>query len=168
MSPLPATPRSGGVGRGAPRRSAPPGHPDAARLAAAVARAYLEVVAGRRPLAQLSGALAPRVIGRIRLEAQREQRRRVEGRRGPAEGPGGVVVRRVVACWPTDDACEATAIVRRSGRTTAIALRIERHRGAWRVVELSGPEDGHRPTRTASITVPNGASFDPAAAEAAF
>jgi hypothetical protein len=120
----------------------PPGQ-DPVRLAAFLARVWLEVRAGRRPLSQLTPLVAPAV--QRRLAAQLQPRR-----------PGGPVptsarVRKVVASWPSARACEACVLVEQDGRTTAIAIRLEQHRGIWRAVELTAPEAGFSALATASL-----------------
>lgn len=112
------------------------------RLAGILARAWMEVLGGRRALAQLAPLVAPAV--RRRLAAQLPA---ITERRGDA----GARVRRVVARWPTTEACEATVLVEHAGRTTALAIRLEQHRGAWRAVELTAPEAGLPPLPTASL-----------------
>lgn len=118
----------------------PPG-PDPRRLAALLARTWLEVREGRRPLAQLAPVLAPSL--QRRLEHQLTVR--------PQAPSHPTRVRRVAAFWPTPAACEAAVVVDRGGRTTAVAVRLERHLGAWRVVELTAPEDGLPALVTASL-----------------
>lgn len=133
--------------------------PDPTRLAGLVARAWLEVVAGRRPLAQLDGLLAP---------AARTRLCRLRDRVGVAPDPTCARVRRVTASRPAADACEAVVLIERAGRTTAIAVRLERHRTTWRVVELTPPEAGLRPLPTASCPHPGRPrdAFDEAEEEA--
>lgn len=118
--------------------SSPPGHrhpkpsaPDPERLARAVAHAFLEVEAGRRPLSQLERALSPALWQRLCRLAPR-----------PGPGPTGDAVIAVHGQRITDDAFDAAVVVRRGERCGVIALRLERHRAAWRVVELARPEDG--------------------------
>jgi hypothetical protein len=118
----------------------PPG-PDPCRLAGMLARSWLEVRERRRPLAQLAPLLAPSLQRRLEHQLMRSAPSRYHPTR----------VRRVTASWPSTDACEAAVVVERGGRTTAIAVRLERHLGAWRVVELTAPEDGLPPLPTASL-----------------
>lgn len=125
--------------RSRPTGGRPPA-PDPARLAVVLARLWLEVRAGRRPLRQLTPLLSP--AARRRLAAQLTA--------DPTEAPAARI-RRVVATHPAPDACEATVLVERRGRTTAIAVRLERHRGAWRAVELTAPETGMAALPTASL-----------------
>jgi hypothetical protein len=39
-------------------------------------------------------------------------------------------------------------LLEQAGRITALAIRLERHRGSWRVVELTSPEAGLAPLAT--------------------
>jgi hypothetical protein len=123
-----------------PLAGRPPG-PDPRRLAGLLARSWMEVREGRRPLAQLAPLLAPSLQRRLEhlLVA------------GPRADHHPTRIRCVTASWPTPTACETAVIVERDGRTTALAVRLERHLGAWRVVELTAPEDGLRPLATASL-----------------
>ena len=129
---------------------------EAAALAAAVARTYLEVEAGRRPLEQLAPLLAPAL--RARLHACGRQR---------APGPPADAIVSVTVVATSADAREAAVVVRRGRRVEVLALRLERHRGGWRLVELSWP-DGQR-TRTSSLpwAPPPPDAFDEAEAEEA-
>jgi hypothetical protein len=123
-----------------PLTARPPG-PDPDRLAALLVRTWLEIRAGRRPLEQLSPLVAPAV--RRRLAAM------VSRRPGPM--PTGRV-HKVRSTRPSPGACEAcVTVVDETGRTTAIAVRLERHLGAWRVTELMAPEAGLPPLTTSSL-----------------
>lgn len=132
--------------------------PEPARLAGLLARGWLEVRARRRPLRQLAPHLAPAVLRR--LEAQVAP----PGDRAAAQPAR---VRRITATRPSQTACEAVVVVEQGGRTTAIAVRLERHRGAWRAVELAAPESGLPALRTASraSTRPRPDAFDEVLAE---
>ena len=126
-----------------PRNIAPRSlQPDPARLAALLARTWLEVRSGRRPFAQLSPYLAPAAARR--LQAQ------LSPRMGGAVG-AAARIRRVVTCQPAPRVHEACVLLEQDGRTTALAVRLERHRGVWRAVELTAPEAGLAPLPTASL-----------------
>lgn len=122
----------------------PPGHPDPVRLARAVATAFLEVEAGRRPLRQLLPLLAPAM--RLRLQAAVHQQRR---RRQP--GPDAHTILSVRAEQPVPDAVDAAVVVRQGCRVGAVTVRLERHRGTWRVADVARPEAGRPATRTGSL-----------------
>lgn len=140
-------------------RGRTPDRPEAARLAGLLVQLTAEVTAGRRPLAQLDRVLSPSLARRIAAGL-------APGRPRP-EQPQRIV--RAVAGPPTPSgAVEATVVIERAGRISAIAVRLERHHGAWRATELTAPEDGYRPLPTRSR--PGGRrpdAFDEAAAEAA-
>ena len=140
-----------------PAAGRPPNAPDADRFVAAVARTFLEVEAGHRPLAQLTPLLAPALQSRL---AARPRRSRA--------GPGDGAVLGVRTCVIGRDVVDGAAVVRRGERASVLAIRIERHRGAWRVVEIARPEDGRAATVTRSRpwAPPEPDAFDEAAAEA--
>lgn len=117
-----------------------PSRPELERLLAVVARATLEVLAGRRPLRQLLGLLSPALYDRLLARLPRTGVR--------PRAPTAAVVRRVLTTWPTPGTCEATVLIDRGGRTTALAVRAERYRRRWRIVEIAAPEDGLDPLRT--------------------
>ena len=119
-----------------------PADPDPARLAAVLARAWLEVHAGRRSLPQLRPLLSPATYRRLASQLRTTP---------PVPASDGPHVRRVVSTHPAPGACEATVLVERDGRISAIAVRLERHRGAWRAVELTPPEAGLPPLPTRSL-----------------
>jgi len=114
---------------------------DPVRLAAMLVAAWSEVRSGQRPFAQLTPLLSPAT--RRRLAAQVPPRAPTSRRR--------VRVHKVVARQPHPDACEAVVLVERGARITAIAVRLERHRGRWRAVELTAPESGLTALPTASL-----------------
>lgn len=149
-------PAGGGRAR-RPRRRAP----DAARLAETIVRAHEEVAIGRRPFDQLRPVLAPALLSRLAV------RLRHADRRAGGEPPR---VHRVHLAPPTPTgAVEATVLLDHGERLTAVAVRLERHLGAWRATELTAPEAGYAPLTTASQA--DGArrrdAFDEVAEEAA-
>jgi hypothetical protein len=123
-----------------PVRGRPPG-PDAARLATLLVRAWLEVRSGHRPLEQLAPLVTPAVHRRLAATL-------------PAHPKPTRVARvhKVRATHPTPSTCEACVTVAgEHGRLTAIAIRLERHLGVWRVTEMMAPEAGLPPLTTASL-----------------
>ncbi|HSK25146.1 MAG TPA: Rv3235 family protein [Egicoccus sp.] len=124
-----ARPASSRPGRG-PRRDGTDG-PRPQALAALLVGVWLEVRAGLRPLRQLEPLVTPVVYRRLA--------RQMPGVRGLAPPAR---VSRVRACTPAAGVCEAAVTVTANGRTTAIAVRLERHLGRWRAVELTAPEAG--------------------------
>lgn len=128
------------AGRG-PARRRDRAAPTPEALAALLVRGAAEVIAGHRPVRQLEPLVAPILARRLTIELRRNRDRTATMPR----------VQRVLTAPPTPSgAVEATVLVERDGRTTAIAVRLERHRGAWRATELAAPESGYRPLATAS------------------
>lgn len=126
----------------------PAGHPDPARLAVAVVRTLLEVEAGRRPLAQLERVLSPSALARVATTMRRRRDQALARGRAPRiAGPSPDSVRAVLVDRPAPEAVEAAVAVRTGSRTTAVCVRLERWQGAWRVTELTRPEDGLPPVR---------------------
>lgn len=124
-----------------PTTRRPSAGPDPVTLAATLVRACAEVAAGRRALVQLEPVLAPTLLRRLAIELRSRATR-------PQELP---TIRRVLMSAPTPSgALEATVLVELHGRVTAVALRLERHHGAWRATELTAPESGFAPLRTRS------------------
>lgn len=107
------------------------GAPDPVRLIRLAARAYLEIEAGRRPLSHLEPLLAPGLV--VRLAASLP--------RGRSPGPAVDAVRTVRCSQPSEDTVDGVAVVRRGQRVGALSIRVERHRGSWRIVELALPEE---------------------------
>lgn len=115
--------------------------PDAGQLAVLLVQLTAEVAAGRRPLRQLEPLLAPSLVRRLAVTLR-------AGRERPQELP---TVRRVFTGEPTPSgAVEATVLIEVDDRVTAIAVRLERHHGAWRATELTAPEAGYAPLPTRS------------------
>jgi hypothetical protein len=85
--------------------------------------AVLEVLAGRRPVTQLSRIAAPGVAAAI------------AGGRRPrwcTEGTAPIALGAVRVCEPVDGVAEISAVARRSGRAHAVAARLEGLDGRWR------------------------------------
>jgi hypothetical protein len=112
-----------------------PTRPDPQRFVAAVARAFLEIEAGLRPLSQLTPLLCPALDLRLAPTIHRND----------SPLPSGDAVVSVRCQRLPDDRIDAAVVVRRGGRFGVLAMRVERHQGAWRIVELARPEDGRPP-----------------------
>jgi hypothetical protein len=162
---------AGRDGRGAtprtthrPDRTERPGRrpgspPDPESLVVLLVRLTAEVAAGRRPVAQLEPLLAPTLLRRLAAQL----------RPGMARPDGLPHIRRVlVAPASPTGALEATVLLEGDGRVTALAVRLERHRGLWRATELTAPESGYRPlpTRSDPLVRRGPDAFDEAASEA--
>ena len=107
---------------------APPGE-DPALLARRLAGASVEVIAGRRPVAQMARWLAPGVFDALRARAVITRAALPLPARAPA-------VRGVRVCALHEHLVEATAVVDDGRRVRAVALRLEAHRGTWRATAL--------------------------------
>lgn len=140
-----------------PPDARPAARPDPARLAGLLVLAWSEVLDGRRPFAQLAPLLSPAIERRLAAQLAAERGR----------APRGVRIRRVVTGAQVPGTCEASVVLEWSGRVSAVAVRLERHRGAWRVVELTAPEAGMHPLSTASRPHGSPDAFDEALEEAA-
>jgi len=110
-------------------RGAAPGT-DAGRFAHGVGLACVEVVLGRRPAAQLARWVAPAVLELLHDRADLVRRAGVLAHaRRPA-------ARRVRVCRVDAHTAEACLVVDDGVRVRAVALRLEAHRGTWRVTTL--------------------------------
>lgn len=118
-----------------PRRSA---KPDPVRLAELLVVTWLEVLAGHRPITQIRPLLAPALYRQL---CDQLKPRSVGSQ--PATR-----VRAVFSCSPSATTLEASVLVEQRQRVTALAVRVERHQGMWRAVELTAPEAGLRPLGT--------------------
>lgn len=104
---------------------------DPGAVGCSIALAALEVLAGRRPVAQLARWLAPGVYEALQVRSSLTARvlRTPQGERRP-------VVRRVRLTPIVATAHEVSVVTDDSGRVRAVALRLEAHRGAWRATAL--------------------------------
>ncbi|MBO3086740.1 Rv3235 family protein [Cellulomonas dongxiuzhuiae] len=103
---------------------------DAGRFAHGVGLACVEVVLGRRPPGQLARWVAPEVLESLQETAALIRRAGVlTHARRPA-------ARRVRVCPVDRHTAEACLVVDDGVRVRAVALRLEAHRGAWRVTTL--------------------------------
>lgn len=104
---------------------------DPTTVARAVALASLEVLAGRRSVAQLARWLTPGVYESLQVRAGLTQR--VLGTTGEGRPPA---IRRSRACRVDSHVLEASLVADDGVRVRAVALRLEGHRGSWRVTAL--------------------------------
>jgi hypothetical protein len=109
----------------------------------------VEVLGGFRPMVHLRILTAPAVFDRIAVELARPRSAPEchTGARPPATlptdrlwthtarltpAPGGrVMLRHLRVCEPRDGVAEVAAILGRGDQVWAMAVRLERHRGAW-------------------------------------
>ena len=108
---------------------------DPTGLCCAVARAAMEALRGIRPLSQLVRSVSPEVFDALHARYQvREQARTRPGAPPPSQARARVRAARIIRLAP--DAAEASVVVEDADRVRAAALRVEGHRGRWRVVVL--------------------------------
>lgn len=99
------------------------GHlPDPRRWTALLAQAVIEILAGRRPVAQVVRWTDPEVYERIRRSAPRE---------AAARGGPPVRVRRVRVSTSLDGAVEAVAVIDDGTRCRALAVRLDALQRRW-------------------------------------
>jgi hypothetical protein len=113
-------------------------------IARKVARGALEVLGGTRPLQQMARLLDGRSYERLQLRSNLI--RSIEQPHGSLSGGNArsnalrlhrnVLIRTVRICAITPKIFEASVVAAEQKRARAIALRIERWRGQWRVTEL--------------------------------
>lgn len=112
-------------------RQGPP-LPDPEKLAAPIAQALVEVLAGRRPVVQMVRWTSPAVYAALTTRAAVAARRRLSGHVGPVR----VTVRRVIVTRPKEDVAEVAVVVIDGSRVRAIAFQLLGERGRWTVQAL--------------------------------
>ena len=105
----------------------PPVAPDPQAWAARFLQAVVEVVSSDRPVTQL----ARWTDARVYAEIARRQKRVVAHRGATALRPNRQQIATVHVCQPTRSSAEVAARVTSSGRSRAIAARLEFIRGRW-------------------------------------
>lgn len=109
-------------------------------ISRSITQASLEVLAGTRPINQLSRWLDPASYERLRLRSrmvssQRERRRAINGSK-TARLHRSPQVRSAHLCHISDHVYEATLVVVEQARVRAVALRLEYRRELWKVTAL--------------------------------
>lgn len=111
-----------------------------ASIATSVAQACMEVLAGARPIGQLSRWLDPSSFARLQLRSAMVREQRERAKHLPEAGihklHRGAKVRSVHLCRPSPTAYEATLVVNEPTRSRAVAIRLEYRRDAWKVATL--------------------------------
>jgi len=101
--------------------------PDPREAGRRLVTAALEVLAGRRPLAQLSRVTSPAVFAAL------------SSGRHPSwcrSSTAPLLIGGVRVCEPVDGVAEVAAVARRGGRAHAVAARLEGVDGRWRCTAL--------------------------------
>ncbi|MHA7241065.1 Rv3235 family protein [Arthrobacter sp. TMS1-12-1] len=142
----PAEPRTGPGRTPDPPEENPPGasaeaeiEHRIARIARSVCQGALEVLAGSRPLQQMARWLDAENYERLQLRTNlvRCISAQPAARTGsPESADRHVVVRSARVCAVSPGVYEAAVVAVDRRRVRAVALRIERRRGAWRVTAL--------------------------------
>ncbi len=104
--------------------------PDPKVWIARLSQATVEVLAGVRPLAQLSPWLDERVHQQLAIRVKAASKRQLAPRLQAR-------LRTVRICLPADGIVEASAVVQHGPRCRAMALRLEGLDGRWRCTELA-------------------------------
>ncbi|GAB2472392.1 Rv3235 family protein [Xylanimonas ulmi] len=110
-------------------RPAPP-LPDPTAMCCSVVRAAVEVLRGERAAAQLARWVSPVVLDQL---TERARVLRETARQSPGGRPAHV---RRVRVDLRGESAEAAVIVEDNGRVRAAAVRLQAHRGQWRVTVL--------------------------------
>jgi len=107
--------------------------PDPRRWGGRLAQALAEVADGSRPIGQLLRWVSEDVSEEIEAQCHRStaQARRTGSPAGRPLRRSRTVVKSVHVCEPDDGIAELSATVRRDGRVTAVALRLEGLDGRW-------------------------------------
>jgi hypothetical protein len=124
MRPRPRSRPAGHGGKVAADPTAPEFRAFAQDLARRLVTSLVEVLDGRRPVAQLRGRLAEPAFAALQTRV----------RNGRPSRPGRV--QRVHTCHPAAGIVEVTATYGNGHRTRALALRLEHRAGRWRCTAL--------------------------------
>ncbi|MCZ9881004.1 Rv3235 family protein [Arthrobacter sp. B2a2-09] len=100
-------------------------------LARSIAQAAVEVLAGTRPVQQLSRTLDPGCLSALQHRAALT---RAQG--GHSRLHRSPMVRSVHVCAVNDGVYEASLVVSEELRSRAVAMRLEGSNGAWKVTAL--------------------------------
>lgn len=105
---------------------------DPQTVAAPLAQALVEVLAGRRPVVQLVRWTSPEVYAALSARAAVAHRRRL----GPTGSTVRVAVRRVIVTRPRDEVAEVAIVVIDGSRVRALAMQLRGAEGRWTIEAL--------------------------------
>lgn len=108
-------------------------HSSVVPWAARLAQAVLEVVAGERPVAQLTSWVHPEIYRRLERRHRLGSQKRESASGSPRRADS---VRSVHVCHPAEGVAEVSVVTTGAERCRAMALRLERRRGRWFCTEL--------------------------------
>lgn len=119
-----------------------PDDPQARAFATTLVRAVVEVLGARRPLGQLTRWMSDEMLGDVHLLA-----------RLYAHSPARPRLCSVHVQFPHPDAAEVCARIERSGRSAALALRLDRTGPRWLGTKLcfTPPAPPPSPARSAAV-----------------
>lgn len=106
------------------------------RIAGYVARGALEVLAGARQPQQLSSILNPSLYRSLLARAELSKRARATNREKFATLHQGVQARSVHSCLVAPEIYELSVVVSERSRYRALAMRVEKQGGNWKVTAL--------------------------------
>ncbi len=105
-------------------------------LARTIAQAAVEVLAGTRPVQQLSRTLDPGCLAALQHRAALTRAHAASAQGGQSRLHRSPMVRSVHLCAVTDGVYEASLVVSEELRSRAVAMRLEGNNGAWKVTVL--------------------------------
>ncbi|KUM41664.1 hypothetical protein AR689_21820 [Arthrobacter sp. EpRS71] len=108
---------------------------DVRLVARSIAQAALEVLAGTRPVHQLSRSLDAACYLSLQHRAALTRKHAARSR-GTAQPHRSPMVRSVRVCSISESICEASIVVAEEHRCRAVAMRLERLDGVWQVTAL--------------------------------
>lgn len=105
-------------------------------LARSIAQASIEVLAGTRPVQQLSRSLDPRCLSALQHRAALTRAHAARSQAGRSRLHRSPVVRSVRVCTVKEGVYEASVVISEELRSRAVAMRLEGSNGAWKVTAL--------------------------------
>ena len=101
-----------------------------------IAQAAIEVLAGTRPVQQLSRSLDPKSLTSLQHRAALTRAHALRTGNGHSRHHRNPQVRSVHICAVTESVYEAAMVVNEELRSRAVAMRLELSNGAWKVTAL--------------------------------
>ncbi len=101
-----------------------------------IAQAAIEVLAGTRPVQQLSRSLDPRSLASLQHRAALTRAHTMRTGNSQSRLHCNPQVRSVHMCAVSETVYEAAMVVREELRSRAVAMRLELSNGAWKVTAL--------------------------------
>jgi len=105
-------------------------------LARSIVQAAVEVLAGTRPVQQLSRSLDPKCLSALQHRAALTRAHAARAQAGRSRLHRSPVVRSVHVCAVKEGVYEASLVVSEELRSRAVAMRLEGSNDAWKVTAL--------------------------------